>query len=101
MMAGPFQEEPGGDGTDNDGKKEGDPQSADILDGDGGNAGSDHQVKEEAGETVEKIIVAVLLGGQTLFVHVIKDFAHEERDGGTNDKVESPEQRIDGLPKTG
>ena len=97
MPDSPFQEEPCNRGSGSNGQEIGDPETGNVLDIDGRDAGRDHQVKEQAGDPAQQIVVPVFVPHQAFCLAEIQHFAGQHRQRRSHNKIESPQQRVDGI----
>ena len=75
-------------------KHEREPQPSNILQINGGNAGNDHNVKEEAGNAVEQVVVLILADDHSGFASLLQQCTQAHGKSRPDDEVKPPDQRI-------
>ena len=101
LFAHRFQMIPGHNAADHGQKQERKPQAAQILHIDGGNTGHNHQIKKEAGYAIQEIIVLILPFDEASFFAALQQKTQQDRQSGTDDEIETPDQCVQGFGKTG
>ena len=100
LFAHEAQVQPGDHAAGDGQQHEGQPQTLQVAQLDGGDARHDHDIEEEAGDAVEQIIVLILPPDHAGLAALLEQHAQEHCQRRADDEVEAPEQGIKRLAET-